>query len=264
MLPSDLDFGPLQGWSLLVAQMAAPAWIKLPSLEYFAINQSGAALSNNSPEEMRGYRATRFYGSQIGAQYDDSDRLAIQAGRTVVSIDSGLREGGRWCETVKTPLFAHGTLVAVVGVARAISSVHGLVSALLSAQGQRAASFVPHAGDLGDSAQEPWLRRTKELMDADPTATVSISSMAEMANVHPDHLSRAFRRCYGISLRDYRKTSRLCWAARALLERPAPLREVAAAAGFADQSHMTRAFVAAFGFPPRQFRERFTGLSRSR
>jgi AraC-like DNA-binding protein len=62
-------------------------------------------------------------------------------------------------------------------------------------------------------------------------------------------LARHFRRAFGTSPDRYRTLRRLALA-RAAIENGSPLVEVAAQAGFADQSHMTRQFKRAYGLTP--------------
>jgi AraC-like DNA-binding protein len=62
-------------------------------------------------------------------------------------------------------------------------------------------------------------------------------------------LARQFRACLGTSPYRYLILRRLD-RARTLIRQRVPLTEAAAAAGFADQSHMTRHFKQAYGLPP--------------
>jgi AraC-like DNA-binding protein len=62
-------------------------------------------------------------------------------------------------------------------------------------------------------------------------------------------LARHFRRAFGPSPGRYRMLRRLAFARQAV-ERGEPLVEVAARAGFADQSHLTRQFKRAYGVTP--------------
>ncbi len=74
--------------------------------------------------------------------------------------------------------------------------------------------------------------------------------------MHPARLARGFRRSYGESVGERLRRLRLD-AARAALERPgSDLADVAQECGFADQSHLTRAFRKAFGVTPGAFRRR--------
>lgn len=62
-------------------------------------------------------------------------------------------------------------------------------------------------------------------------------------------LTRHFRRAFATSPDRYRTMRRVALA-RAALERGLPLARVAADAGFADQSHMTRQFKRTYGLTP--------------
>jgi AraC family transcriptional regulator len=72
--------------------------------------------------------------------------------------------------------------------------------------------------------------------------------------VHPAHLSRAFRTHFKVSLGSYLRRLRLDWAREQLVHSAASLASVALAAGFADQSHFTRAFKRYTGLTPNTYR----------
>jgi AraC family transcriptional regulator len=99
----------------------------------------------------------------------------------------------------------------------------------------------------------PWLRTARELVHDDPTAA-TLGALAERLNVHRVHLARAFRDHYGETIGDQLRRVRLLRAMRLLRESDAPLSRVAADAGFADQSHMTRALRSSLGLTPAQAR----------
>jgi len=77
----------------------------------------------------------------------------------------------------------------------------------------------------------------------------SLSALAELAGDDRFQLLRAFRRALGLPPHSYQTQLRLRCARRLLLA-GAPPAMAAAAAGFADQSHLTRRFKAAFGITP--------------
>jgi AraC family transcriptional regulator len=105
----------------------------------------------------------------------------------------------------------------------------------------------------GDGAP-PWLRRADEALRASLDRRWSLAELAAAAGVHPARLARGFRRVYGESVGERLRRLRV-EAARAAVARPgSDLAGVAHACGFADQSHMTRAFRAAFGTTPGEFR----------
>ncbi len=66
-------------------------------------------------------------------------------------------------------------------------------------------------------------------------------------------LFRAFKRAYGLTPEDFRRQLRV-ERARALLARSETLAAIAADAGFADQSHMTREFYRLLGLTPGAYR----------
>jgi AraC-like DNA-binding protein len=76
-----------------------------------------------------------------------------------------------------------------------------------------------------------------------------LGDWAEVFGLSPEHLSRGFRRVFGVTPQRYRLESR-ARAALADLTGPAALAEVAAAHGFSDQAHMTRSVRAVTGRPP--------------
>jgi AraC-like DNA-binding protein len=81
---------------------------------------------------------------------------------------------------------------------------------------------------------------------------VSLADLAALAGVSRFHLLRAFRRAVGLPPHLYQTQLRLRHARRLLLAGQPPAR-AAAAAGFADQSHLIRKFKAAYGVTPGQF-----------
>ncbi len=108
-----------------------------------------------------------------------------------------------------------------------------------------------------EAGAAPWLERVYELLhDRFREQSLRLSELAAIANVHPVHLARAFRRRYGMSPGEYLRQLRVEWAAREIRGTERFLAEVAAAAGFADQSHLSRVFKAHFGVTPGAWRRR--------
>jgi AraC family transcriptional regulator len=85
---------------------------------------------------------------------------------------------------------------------------------------------------------------------------VSLADMAGAAHLSPYHLTRVFKKATGISPHQYLVQVRV-HSARSLLTAGAgdrSLAEIAAAVGFADQSHLTRHFKRILGVTPKQLR----------
>lgn len=102
----------------------------------------------------------------------------------------------------------------------------------------------------------PAIRRVHELLHAHYRESLTLSDLATAAGRHPVYLASAFRRAYGETIGDCIRRLRIEHAARELRESHVPLAEVALAAGFANQSHFTRAFKRATGTTPAAYRHR--------
>lgn len=101
------------------------------------------------------------------------------------------------------------------------------------------------------------------VMDLAADSHLRIADLAGLLDVHPVHLARVFRQAWGCSPGDLLRWRRLDQAS-GLLRRPGlPLAEVAATAGFADQSHMHRAFQAQYGMTPTRYRQRMFQTSKT-
>ena len=87
-----------------------------------------------------------------------------------------------------------------------------------------------------------WLHGVVERLREDPGPRPSVLALAAEAGVHPVHLARVFRHHRGETIASFVRRLRVQRAARLLSRKGQGLACVAALAGFADQSHMTRAF----------------------
>jgi AraC family transcriptional regulator len=105
------------------------------------------------------------------------------------------------------------------------------------------------------SGSSDWLLRAEDQLRDRWREPVRIADLANQVGVHPALLSRTFRRRHGIGIATYLRRLRLEWAARQLVESNAPLAAIAISAGFADQSHFTRAFRRHTGMTPAGYRQ---------
>jgi AraC-like DNA-binding protein len=92
-------------------------------------------------------------------------------------------------------------------------------------------------------------RRARDYLDANRTRTVTLAELEIATGRDRWSLSHDFRTFYGTSPYRY-VTMRRLDAVRRMLVAGAALADAALAAGFADQSHMTRHFLKAFGQTP--------------
>ncbi len=96
------------------------------------------------------------------------------------------------------------------------------------------------------------IARTKARIDDDPAAPLSLAELAAEAGLSRFQLLRSFARETGLPPHAYRMQRRVTLA-RHLIAQGSALADVAASVGFADQSHMTRAFVQSFGLTPSRY-----------
>lgn len=100
-----------------------------------------------------------------------------------------------------------------------------------------------------------WVLRAYEaIMDRSVEAQLCVRDVAAEIDVHPVHLARAFRTAWGCSPGELIRWRRVDRAAELLRSTEIPAAQIAAASGFADQSHMTRAFRAAYRTTPAAYR----------
>lgn len=99
-----------------------------------------------------------------------------------------------------------------------------------------------------------WLQRVKQVLHDRFQHRLNWHDLATVAGVHPVYLGQCFRKHFHCTPGDYQRRLRVEWAKRQLLETDLPLVEIALQAGFADQSHLTRAFKKQTGKTPRAFR----------
>ena len=78
--------------------------------------------------------------------------------------------------------------------------------------------------------------------------------LGRAVGIHPVHVARVFRAHRGMSPASYARELRLSWAAQRLADSDASVCDIAAQAGFADQSHFVRAFRRRTGMTPSRYR----------
>ncbi|WP_116148947.1 AraC family transcriptional regulator [Paraburkholderia sp. BL27I4N3] len=96
------------------------------------------------------------------------------------------------------------------------------------------------------------IARAKARIDDDPSSPLTLADLAADTGMSRFQLLRGFAHEMGLPPHAYRMQRRVVLA-RQWIARGATLADAAAAAGFADQSHMTRAFVRLLGVTPANY-----------
>ncbi|HEV8693502.1 MAG TPA: AraC family transcriptional regulator [Lysobacter sp.] len=114
------------------------------------------------------------------------------------------------------------------------------------------------AGELGSpgvrGSPPGWLRQIQQQLHDDYAEGSSLFALAAGAGVHPVYLARLFRRYFRCSVTDYVQALRLSAAVERMAVTPEALATIAAATGYADQSHLSRACQRGLGLAPRRCR----------
>ena len=126
-------------------------------------------------------------------------------------------------------------------------AVEGLVLALL-ARLVRATS-TDRGGDH-EPGSAPGLERAREFIDTHFARALPLAEIADVAGLHPSSLARAFKRRFEMTPWQYQRRRQIEWVKAELEGGDRPIGVLAHEAGFADHSHLTRAFRAAEGVAP--------------
>ena len=109
------------------------------------------------------------------------------------------------------------------------------------------------ARSTGAAGASPTVARALRRLDEASEQAVTLGELADLAGVSRFQLLRGFAREVGATPHAYLLQQRVRAARRLLALGSAPA-DAAAQAGFADQSHMTRAFVRQLGVTPARYR----------
>jgi AraC-like DNA-binding protein len=100
------------------------------------------------------------------------------------------------------------------------------------------------------------IRLARDFLERHLTDRVRLTDIASAAGLPPFRLFRAFERATGMSPHTYQRQARIRLATR-LIRIGHSLAEIAVAAGFADQAHLTRSFQRSLGVTPGAYRTAF-------
>ena len=127
-------------------------------------------------------------------------------------------------------------------------------AAPLAAEGITLELLAATARDSAPTGPAPWLRDVEELVRERHGECVRLGDVARELGVPAVRIARVFRERHGMSVGEYGRRARIEWAAAEIAGGDRPLAEIAAEAGFADQSHFTRLFRRYLGTTPGRFR----------
>ncbi len=222
---------------LLDALPDVQAWVKDARRRYLWVNR--AFLRNyglNDPADVLDRTDEDLSPPHLAAHFRQGDEAAL-AGR---SFHDRLERVGRydhtaaWCLTTKRPVFdSRGRAIGTAGITRQL--------------------------DPEQLAARPDLRLGVVLarMTRSLDTPVGNAELARAAGMSTRAFERAFLQEYGLPPQQYLKRLRLQNASRLLVETRESIAAIAQRCGFADQSHLTRAFRRVTGTTPGSYRHQY-------
>lgn len=202
---------------------------------YVAVNQSlveRCGLKEKS--DLVGRHVREIFPPELAQRFAAQDQRVLRTGRPVVDLLElhwyARRQPG-WCLTTKFPLRDHEKkIIGLVGISRD-----------LQAPDNRA--LIPSS-----------LASTLEYLDGHYGEEISPALLAKHAGLSLIRFGRLIKRIFRVTPSQLISQTRLTAAARLLRETDQSVAEIAHACGFYDHSAFTRAFRAATGITPTQFR----------
>lgn len=136
------------------------------------------------------------------------------------------------------------------------SLVSAIAMRIVQRQGALAAADA-RAPDLASNR----LRRVLDHIEANLGAELGLAELADVACLHPCHLSKSFKAAVGVGPQRYVARRRVERAKELLARTALPLVAIAQDLGFGDQSHFTNVFRREVGTTPARFRAETSGAS---
>ncbi|MEP0393306.1 MAG: AraC family transcriptional regulator [Erythrobacter sp.] len=185
-----------------------------------------AALIGQTPSEL--------FGTNLGKSYERQDMSVVSTGRSItqkLEMHVYANRTVGWCLTSKHPVLGkEGTVIGLIGISQDIRSPN-----MSRSEYDEVASVVE------------WVFENLESLQ-------SIQQIVNLTGMSQFKLNRRFRAVFDLDLGQWIIKQRIDRAQKLLTETAAPIAEIAFAAGYSDQSALTRQFRLSTGLTPRQFR----------
>jgi AraC-like DNA-binding protein len=178
--------------------------------------------------------------------------------RTVAEVAASLW-GGKGTVAFRNPQIDDGeTVMRLQAAHRALdhSSLEGEEKVCVALQRLVRRNATPTGPARRITGADARVATVREILDDRTAENVGLDELAAAAGVSRFHLIRVFQRRYGLTPFAYQRNRRI-EKARAVLRTGKSIADAAAAAGFADQSHLGRSFRAVMGSTPGEYRESY-------
>jgi PAS domain S-box-containing protein len=225
-------------------QATAQLFEHVPHTAFYVKDRAGRyAVVNRSLAERCGAKSTdlligrhvrEIFPGELAKRYSAQDETVMRTGQGIVDrleLHWYPHRRAGWCLTSKLPIRdSEGRVCGLIGISRDL------------------------VGASGTDRIPPGLSAALDWLEASYGENISTADLAERAGLSSTRLARLTKRIFQLTPNQLISQSRLAAASRLLTETGAPVAEVAISCGFYDHSAFTRAFRAATGLTPRQFR----------
>jgi len=188
----------------------------------------------NGKADLIGRRPADVCAGSFGRIPTEQDAAVLRTGRPIVDhleLHWLLPHRPVWCLTTKLPLRdAAGTVCGLIGLSKDVRA------------------------PISPREIQPGIAAAILYLETNYAESISPSRLARLARVPPARFGRAVKRIFGLTPVQLIAKTRIAAASLALRDTPRAVAEIAHACGFSDHSAFTRAFRAATGVTPTEFR----------
>ena len=214
------------------------AWIKDAKRRYLWVNRTFLLnYGMHQLSEVLGKTDDDLSPPHLAAHFRAGDE-AVLAGQTVqgrLELVGRFDHTASWCFTTKRPVCTpRGRIIGTAGITRVLD-----------------ATQIDQRGDIR-------LGVVIALMTRRLGESVTNTDMARAVGMSPRAFERSFLREYSLPPQQYLRRLRIQTACRLLVDTRESIAAISLRCGFADQSHLTRAFRRVTGMTPGAYREKYT------
>lgn len=189
----------------------------------------------NGKADLIGRRPADVCAGSFGRIPTEQDAAVLRTGRPIVDhleLHWLLPHRPVWCLTTKLPLRdANGKICGLIGLSKDVRA------------------------PISPREIQPGIAAAILYLETHYAESISPARLARLARVPPARFGRAVKRIFGLTPVQLIAKTRIAAASLALRDTPRAVAEIAHACGFSDHSAFTRAFRAATGVTPTEFRQ---------
>ncbi|TMV53099.1 helix-turn-helix domain-containing protein [Paenibacillus mesophilus] len=128
---------------------------------------------------------------------------------------------------------------------------------LLTVMEEMESTLAPGSGNRDPEMMPPQITNALQYIEAHANETIEVDQLAKMAGWSHEHFTRTFQRHVGHSPKEWMTKRRIGLAAQLLLQRPDSIKQIARAAGFADEYYFHRLFRRMTGMTATEYRRKY-------